>query len=108
MISAVRLGDLLKFNKVLDKYAKRAFEPDETLTLIVRLRQNVIKTALRQISTAYSCISIHDIGRKLLLHSDYEAEYLVAKVHFKFYLEIFISNAAVLLETLKRLLNVLF
>uniref|UniRef100_A0A0N5AIS5 PCI domain-containing protein n=1 Tax=Syphacia muris TaxID=451379 RepID=A0A0N5AIS5_9BILA len=79
LTQAVRLGDLLKFNKVLDKYAKRAFEPDETLTLIVRLRQNVIKTALRQISTAYSCISIHDIGRKLLLHSDYEAEYLVAK-----------------------------
>lgn len=79
LTQAVRLGDLLLFNKVLDKYAKRVFERDETLTLIVRLRQNVIKTALRQISTAYSCISIHDIGKKLLLHSDQEAEYLVAK-----------------------------
>ncbi|VDD91368.1 unnamed protein product [Enterobius vermicularis] len=79
LTQAVRLGDLLKFNKVLDKYAKRVFEPDETFTLIVRLRQNVIKTALRQISTAYSCISIHDIGKKLSLHSDHEAEYLVAK-----------------------------
>ncbi|VDO24049.1 unnamed protein product [Brugia timori] len=76
---AVRLGDLLLFNKVLNKHAVHVFGPDETLTLIVRLRQNVIKTALRQISTAYSCISIKDICKKLLLNTDQEAEYLVAK-----------------------------
>ncbi|MCP9258983.1 26S proteasome non-ATPase regulatory subunit 3 [Dirofilaria immitis] len=40
---AVRLGDLLLFNKMLNKHAKHVFEPDETLTLIVRLRQNAIK-----------------------------------------------------------------
>ncbi|VDK65567.1 unnamed protein product [Onchocerca ochengi] len=79
LTQAVRLGDLLLFNKVLNKHAKLVFEPDETLTLIVRLRQNVIKTALRQISTAYSCISIKDICKKLLLNTDQEAEYLVAK-----------------------------
>uniref|UniRef100_A0A914S7V7 PCI domain-containing protein n=1 Tax=Parascaris equorum TaxID=6256 RepID=A0A914S7V7_PAREQ len=50
--AAVRLGDLLKFNAVLEKHAEKVFVPDETLPLIVRLRQNVIKTALRQISTA--------------------------------------------------------
>uniref|UniRef100_A0A1I8EHE5 PCI domain-containing protein n=1 Tax=Wuchereria bancrofti TaxID=6293 RepID=A0A1I8EHE5_WUCBA len=76
---AVRLGDLLLFNKVLNKHAMHVFGPDETLPLIVRLRQNVIKTALRQISTAYSCISIKDICKKLLLNTDQEAEYLVAK-----------------------------
>uniref|UniRef100_A0A915CBY4 PCI domain-containing protein n=1 Tax=Parascaris univalens TaxID=6257 RepID=A0A915CBY4_PARUN len=79
LTQAVRLGDLLKFNAVLEKHAEKVFVPDETLPLIVRLRQNVIKTALRQISTAYSCISIKDICNKLLLQSDHEAEYLVAK-----------------------------
>nr|AXS78284.1 26S proteasome non-ATPase regulatory subunit 3 [Anisakis simplex] len=79
LTQAVRLGDLMKFNSVLEKHAERVFGPDETLPLIVRLRQNVIKTALRQISTAYSCISISDIRKKLLLQSDHEAEYLVAK-----------------------------
>lgn len=82
---AVRLGDLLLFNKVLNKHAVHVFGPDETLTLIVRLRQNVIKTALRQISTAYSCISIKDICKKLLLNSDQEAEYLVAKVSLNYF-----------------------
>lgn len=72
------------FNHVLDKHAKGVFEPDETLTLIVRLRQNVIRTALRQISTAYSCISISDIRKKLLLQTDQEAEYLIAKVFYYF------------------------
>ncbi|EJW82204.1 26S proteasome non-ATPase regulatory subunit 3 [Wuchereria bancrofti] len=79
LTQAVRLGDLLLFNKVLNKHAMHVFGPDETLPLIVRLRQNVIKTALRQISTAYSCISIKDICKKLLLNTDQEAEYLVAK-----------------------------
>ncbi|VDM97059.1 unnamed protein product [Thelazia callipaeda] len=79
LTQAVRLGDLLLFNKVLNKHAKHVFEPDETLTLIVRLRQNVIKTALRQISTAYSSILMKDICKKLLLHTDQEAEYLAIK-----------------------------
>lgn len=82
------------FNKVLNKHAKHVFGPDETLTLIVRLRQNVIKTALRQISTAYSCISIKDICKKLLLNTDQEAEYLVAKVSLKYFhfLKIFFKS----------------
>lgn len=61
---AVRLGDIALFNKVLEKYSD-VFEEDETLTLIVRLRQNVIRTAIRQISLAYSRITIKDIAKKL-------------------------------------------
>lgn len=64
---AVRLGDIALFNKVLEKYSS-AFEVDETLTLIVRLRQNVIRTAIRQISLAYSRIPIKDIANKLQVH----------------------------------------
>ncbi|GMS88193.1 hypothetical protein PENTCL1PPCAC_10368, partial [Pristionchus entomophagus] len=79
LTQAVRLGDLVKFNAVLQKYGQSVFEADETLTLIVRLRQNVIKTAVRQISLAYSRISISDICKKLQLASDVETEYMVAK-----------------------------
>ncbi|KAF8359722.1 rpn-3, partial [Pristionchus pacificus] len=79
LCQAVRLGDLVKFNGVLQKYGQSVFEKDETLTLIVRLRQNVIKTAVRQISLAYSRISISDICKKLQLASDIETEYMVAK-----------------------------
>jgi 26S proteasome regulatory subunit N3 len=75
---AIRLGDIILFNKIVDTY-KPVFTQDETITLIVRLRQNVIKTAIRQISLAYSKISIKDIARKLALSSPAEAEYMVTK-----------------------------
>jgi 26S proteasome regulatory subunit N3 len=75
---AIRLGDIIHFNKIVDTY-KPVFTKDETITLIVRLRQNVIKTAIRQISLAYSKISIKDIARKLALSSPAEAEYMVTK-----------------------------
>ncbi|CAB3402025.1 unnamed protein product [Caenorhabditis bovis] len=75
---AVRLGDIVKFNKVLEQHGK-TFEKDDTLTLIVRLRQNVIKTAIRQISLAYSRIYIKDIAKKLLMDNETETEYIVSK-----------------------------
>ncbi|CAI2349684.1 unnamed protein product [Caenorhabditis sp. 36 PRJEB53466] len=75
---AVRLGDIAKFNRVLEQYGK-VFEADDTLTLIVRLRQNVIKTAIKQISLAYSRIYIKDIAKKLLMDNETETEYIVAK-----------------------------
>uniref|UniRef100_A0AC35EXP2 PCI domain-containing protein n=1 Tax=Panagrolaimus sp. PS1159 TaxID=55785 RepID=A0AC35EXP2_9BILA len=75
---AVRLGDIILFNKIVDTY-KPLFTENETITLIVRLRQNVIKTAIRQISLAYSKIFIKDIAQKLALSSPSEAEYMVTK-----------------------------
>uniref|UniRef100_A0A8R1I243 PCI domain-containing protein n=1 Tax=Caenorhabditis japonica TaxID=281687 RepID=A0A8R1I243_CAEJA len=75
---AVRLGDIAKFNHVLEQHRK-VFEADDTLTLIVRLRQNVIKTAIKQISLAYSRIYIKDIAKKLLMDNETETEYIVAK-----------------------------
>ncbi|CAL2037568.1 unnamed protein product [Caenorhabditis brenneri] len=41
----VRDGDVARFNHNLEQH-KAEFEADDTLTLIVRLRQNVIKTAI--------------------------------------------------------------
>lgn len=60
----MRLGNIKEFNDVLKEYSD-AFNNDKTLTLIVRLRQNVIKTAIRQISLTYSRIFIKDIASKL-------------------------------------------
>ena len=55
------------------------FSSDATLTLISRLRQNVIKTGIRKLSLAYSRISLRDICLKLNLDSEEDAEYIVAK-----------------------------
>ncbi|CAJ0939496.1 unnamed protein product, partial [Mesorhabditis belari] len=74
----VRVGDLVSFNEIVDEHNK-IFEKDETLTLIVRLRQNVIRAAIKQIASAYSRISIRDIATKLQLQTEIETEYMVAK-----------------------------
>ncbi|VDM69690.1 unnamed protein product, partial [Strongylus vulgaris] len=81
LTQAVRLGDLAKFNAVVKHHGPEVcitFERDETLTLIVRLRQNVIKTAVKQISLAYSRITIKDIAKKLGMSNEVETEYLVS------------------------------
>ena len=62
LTKAVRLGDTVIFNKVIEKYSA-AFEADETMTLIVRLRQNVIKTALKQVT-----FRVQIFWRKMILN----------------------------------------
>lgn len=47
--------------------------------MIIRLRHNVIKTAIRAISLSYSRISLADIATKLMLDSAEDAEFIVAK-----------------------------
>lgn len=76
--TAVRIGDLTKFNLALTSHAA-TFAADSTGSLILRLRHNVIKTALRTISLAYSRISLRDVSAKLHLDSEEDAEYIVAK-----------------------------
>jgi len=78
LTQAVRLGNISDFNKVLEENAE-SFKADETFTLIVRLRQNVIRTAIRKIALAYSRISVKDIASKLQMASETEAEYVVEK-----------------------------
>ena len=75
---AVRSGDLDKFVSVIDTFGK-SFHADRTLTLILRLRHNVIKTAIRTISQAYSRISLTDVANKLRLESSEDAEHIIAK-----------------------------
>ncbi len=75
----MRSGDVKKFQEVLEAAADQ-FRKDSTYTLILRLHHNVIKTAIRTISLAYSRISLQDVARKLGLESAEDAEYIIAKV----------------------------
>ena len=77
-MAAVRTGSLSQFQTTLNKHAAQ-FESDKTYTLIVRLRQNVIKTGIRRLSLSYSRISLRDICVKLHLDSEEDAEYIVGK-----------------------------
>ncbi|KAG1876922.1 PCI domain-containing protein [Suillus tomentosus] len=78
IVKAVRTGSLSEFQTTLNKHAAQ-FEADKTYTLIVRLRQNVIKTGIRRLSLSYSRISLRDICLKLHLDSEEDAEYIVGK-----------------------------
>lgn len=74
----MRTGSLTQFQTTLQKHASQ-FEDDNTYTLILRLRQNVIKTGIRRLSLSYSRISLRDICVKLNLDSEEDAEYIVGK-----------------------------
>ncbi|XP_016539979.1 probable 26S proteasome non-ATPase regulatory subunit 3 isoform X2 [Capsicum annuum] len=78
---AIRVGDLELFRTVAEKFSS-TFSQDRTSNLIIRLRHNVIRTGLRNISVSYSRISLADIAKKLNMDSDNpvgDAEYIVAK-----------------------------
>ncbi|KAH7435975.1 hypothetical protein KP509_06G086700 [Ceratopteris richardii] len=81
LTNAVRIGDLSLFHMAAEKHSS-VFHADRTHNLIVRLRHNVIRTGLRNISISYSRISLADIAAKLRLNSDTavaDAESIVAK-----------------------------
>nr|NVI77680.1 regulatory particle non-ATPase 3 [Cucujiformia] len=78
LTQAVRLGNLQRFGEVLENFGPR-FRQDHTFTLILRLRHNVIKTAIRAIGLSYFRISPQDIAKKLRLDSAEDAEFIVAK-----------------------------
>lgn len=78
LVQAVRVGDLQGFLRLLEEEANH-FRQDGTYTLILRLRQNVIKTGVRMLSLSYSRISLRDICLRLGVESEESAEYIVAK-----------------------------
>lgn len=81
LTDAVRIGDLELFRNVAEKFAA-TFSKDRTQNLIVRLRHNVIRTGLRNISIAYSKISLANVAVKLRLNSPNpvaDAENIIAK-----------------------------
>ena len=78
LVQAVRVGKIEGFLNVVQTY-NAIFRRDGTYTLILRLRQNVIKTGIRMMSLSYAKISLRDICLKLDLESEQSAEYIVAK-----------------------------
>ncbi|CAI9264668.1 unnamed protein product [Lactuca saligna] len=81
LTNAVRIGDLDLFKTVAEKFST-TFTSDRTNNLIVRLRHNVIRTGLRNISISYSRISLADVATKLRLDSPNpiaDAESIVSK-----------------------------
>ncbi|KAJ4963151.1 hypothetical protein NE237_023090 [Protea cynaroides] len=81
LTNAVRIGDLELFRAVAEKFTG-TFSSDRTQNLIVRLRHNVIRTGLRNISISYSRISLADVAKKLRLDSANpvaDAESIVSK-----------------------------
>lgn len=75
---SVSVGDLDGFLNIVNTHTA-TFRKDGTYTLILRLRQNVIKTGIRMMSLSYSRISLRDICLRLGLDSEESAEYIVAK-----------------------------
>ncbi|PGG97188.1 26S proteasome regulatory subunit N3 [Blastomyces parvus] len=78
LVQAVSIGDLDGFLSTVQKHSS-TFRGDGTYTLVLRLRQNVIKTGIRMMSLAYTRISLRDICLRLGLDSEESAEYIVAK-----------------------------
>ncbi|EIW78381.1 diphenol oxidase-A2 [Coniophora puteana RWD-64-598 SS2] len=78
IVKAVRSGSLEDFQNTLARHAE-TLKADKTYTLILRLRQNVIKTGIRRLSLSYARIALRDICMKLHLDSEEDAEYIVGK-----------------------------
>ncbi|KAI0104661.1 putative proteasome regulatory particle subunit [Nemania sp. FL0031] len=78
LVQAVRVGNLEDFETTIAQHVD-TFRRDSTYSLILRLRQNVIKTGIRMMSLSYSRISLRDICIRLHLGSEESAEYIVAK-----------------------------
>lgn len=78
LAQSVSVGDLDGFLNIVNTHTA-TFRKDGTFTLILRLRQNVIKTGIRMMSLSYSRISLRDICLRLGLDSEESAEYIVAK-----------------------------
>ena len=81
LASCVRFGQLNKFHAIIASNTED-FETDCTHSLILRMRQTVLKTALRRICQSYEAISLNDIALKLSLSNPEDAEYIVAKAIF--------------------------
>ena len=78
LVQAVRRGDLLVFKAAMEAHAK-VFAADGNTALIGRLRQNVIRAGLRNISLAYSRIPLAEVAQKLKLDRPEDMESIVAK-----------------------------
>jgi len=78
LVQAVRLGDLGPFRLAMEEH-QALFVADGNMSLVVRLRQNVIRAGLRNISLSYSRIALKDVAAKLQLDHPEDMESIAAK-----------------------------
>ncbi|KAL7715041.1 Proteasome regulatory subunit [Entamoeba marina] len=78
LTQAVQIGDLNEFQKVVEEF-REWFVEDKTSGLVTRIRQNVIKTAIRKVYVSYSKIGLKEIQLKLGLDTVEDTEFIVAK-----------------------------
>jgi 26S proteasome regulatory subunit N3 len=78
LCKAVRNGSLVEYDHVCKHHAN-IFARDHLATLVVRLRNSVIRTGLRRINASYSRISFQDVAQRLALDSPESAELACAK-----------------------------
>jgi 26S proteasome regulatory subunit N3 len=78
LVQAVRLGDLAAFRTAMEAHAA-LFTADGNMALVTRLRQNVIRAGLRNISLSYSRIALKDVAVKLALDHPEDMESIAAK-----------------------------
>lgn len=78
LVQAVRLGDLAAFRAAMEEHAQ-VFTADGNMTLVMRLRQNVIRAGLRNISLSYSRIALREVALKLALDHPEDMESIAAK-----------------------------
>lgn len=98
LTQAVRTGNLARFNQVLEAFGEN-FVKENTWTLIIRLRHNVIKTGVKMMSLSYSKISLDAIATKLQLDSAVDAEFIVAKAIRDGVIEAHIDHEAGFVQT---------
>jgi len=80
LTKAVMEGSLQAFDEALSKpELVQAFERDSNLSLVKRMRQNVIYTALGKLTASYSRLPLSVVAERLQLKSEAEAELVVAK-----------------------------
>lgn len=105
LTKSVKLGDINNFTNIINKY-KSIFHRDDLHMLSTRLRSNVLRAGMKNISKTYSKIHLRDICHKLKLDSEQTTEYIVAKCIKENVIDAKIDYETSVVETFKE--NVLY
>lgn len=97
LVQSVRKGDLAGFMAAMNEHGA-TLQADGNLSLIVRLRQNVIRAGLRNVNLAYTQIGLDDVWRKLQMEAREDVEAIVAKAIRDGVIEAEIDHAASVLR----------
>lgn len=78
LTQAVRLGNLVRFQNVVERASDR-FTADRLLLLVQRLHHSVLTAGLKRLAQAYTRIPIPDVAAKLALSTADDATFILLK-----------------------------